>query len=477
LTIVRDSDPEFPGRADLTPEALRKFAIDAVDFMIDYLTGFGEDRIQPAEAPAEIFERFRTGIPEEGASPAEVLDEFRREIVPRATALQHPGNLGYIPNSSGVVPIVADLLASTLNQNVSLVRGGASAAAIESEVVRWLQTLLGYPEDGGGVLTSGGSLANVMGLALARERAGGGGDLVFYVSDETHSSIGRGLKFLGLPGRATRRVGCDDEFRMRPAALREAVSRDRASGLRPAAVVATAGTISSGAVDPLEELSAICREEGLWLHVDGAYGALAAAAPSCAWMRAGLASADSLSLDPHKWLFVPIDTSCLLVRDVPGMRRFFTVVPEYLKVSAAEQDVPQPMEHTVELSRRFRALRIWMALKTYGARAVRERIEEHLQLARKLAWWIDETPDFERLAPVATSTVVFRHAPSGLSDEALDRRNEAILERLNKRSGMFLSRNRLGERFTLRACITHLRTTEDDVRRFFEACREVASGI
>ena len=266
---------------------------------------------------------------------------------------------------------------------------------------------------------------------------------------------------------------------MSPVALKEAMTSDRSRGRRPAAVVATAGTIGSGAVDPLEELADVCREEQIWLHVDGAYGALTAAAPSGAWMRAGLARADSVSLDPHKWLFVPIDTSCLLVRDPDAMRRFFTVVPEYLKVSAAEsEDVHQPMEHTIELSRRFRALRLWMVLKAYGARAVRERIEEHLALARELASWIEAEPRFFLTAPVATSTVTFRFEPPGVeNEEALDRLNERFLERLQREDGLFLSRNRLRGRFTLRACITHLRTREQHVRHFWEACRRVAAEL
>jgi len=243
-------------------------------------------------------------------------------------------------------------------------------------------------------------------------------------------------------------------------------------------LVATAGTIGSGAVDPLEELSEVCREMDLWLHVDGAYGALAAIAPSGALFRAGLASADSLSLDPHKWLFVPIDTSCLLVKDVVSMRRFFTVIPEYLKVSATEQEAPQPMESTIELSRRFRALRLWMVLKAYGALAIRSRIEEHLALARKLASWIEEDSDFELAAPVETSTVVFRFVPGGrLGPEDLDRLNEAMLDRLNREPALFLSRNRLRGRFTLRACVTGLRTTEEDVRRLWKACRKAAEEL
>jgi aromatic-L-amino-acid decarboxylase len=345
-------------------------------------------------------------------------------------------------------------------------------------VVLWLRSLLGLPEEGGGVLTSGGSLANLMGLALAREKAGGGAGLVFYVSEETHSSIERGLRFLGVPVDALRRLPTDDRFHLTPPVLRESIHRDRALGLTPAAVIATAGTIGSGAVDPLEELAELCRDQGVWLHVDGAYGALAAAAPSGAFLRAGLSSADSLSLDPHKWLFVPIDTSCLLVRDAASMRRFFTVIPEYLKVSVAEQEVHQPMESTIELSRRFRALRLWMVLKTYGADAIRERIEDHLALARRLASWVEADTEFELSAPVETSTVAFRYVPEhGLGPDELDRRNEAMFDRLNREPGLFLSRNRLRGRFTLRACITSLRTTEEDLRRLWSACRRASEAL
>src|SRR3990172_9421667 len=469
---------EIPGREDLSPEELRRFAHESVDWMVSYLTSFGEKPIQPGEPPARVFSLLREPLPEEGSAPGEVLQEFVRKIVPFATDLQHPGNFGYIPNSSGIVGIVADLLAATLNQNVSLVRGGASAAAVEAEVVRWLRSLLGFPEEGGGVLTSGGSLANLMGLALAREKAARGADLVFYVSEETHSSIERGLRFLGVPPESLRWLPTDDSFHLTPAVLREAIARDRARGLSPAAVVATAGTIGSGAVDPLEELSEVCREMGIWLHVDGAYGALAAVAPSGAFLRAGLAGADSLSLDPHKWLFVPIDTSCLLVKDVASMRGFLRVIPEYLKVSASEQEVPQPMESTIELSRRFRALRLWMVFKAYGAKAIRDRIEEHLTLARKLASWIESDPEFELAAPVETSTVAFRYVPAkGLGPEELDRLNEAMLDRLNREPALFLSRNRLRGRFTLRACITGLRTTEEDVRRLWGACGKAAEEL
>ena len=461
-------------------EVLRAFGREAVDWIVDYLESFGRAPVLQPAAPAEIQAAFEEPLPEEGAPLQEVFALFKEKVVRYATHLQSPGNFAYIPNSAHFVGVMADALASTLNQNVSLWRGGPSAAALERRVVEWIRDLIGFPPDGHGTLVSGGSMANLIGLALARDRIGAREDLVFYLSPEIHSSIHRGLAFLGLSQKAIHPVKTDSGFRMNPAALAEAIAWDREKGRKPAAVVASAGTVSSGAVDPLQALSDVCREEGLWLHVDGAYGALSAAAPSGAFLRAGLVRADSLSLDPHKWLFVPIDASVLLVRDPARLRRAFSLFPEYLKVRGPEAggDLPHPMESTIELTRRFRALKIWMTLKHQGARSIRERIDTHLQLARRLGSWVDATPGFERLAPVETSIVCFRRVPAGLEphsaaerEKLLDRLNEEILERLNRAGEFFLSHCRLGGRYSLRVCITHLRTTEEHLARLWDAVR------
>jgi aromatic-L-amino-acid decarboxylase len=280
-------------------------------------------------------------------------------------------------------------------------------------------------------------------------------------------------------------VSTDDSYRMRVEALEHLIAEDREQGRNPCAVVASVGTIGSGAVDPLEEIADVCRREGLWLHVDGAYGALAAVAPRGAWMRRGLSRADSVSLDPHKWLFVPIDASCLLVQDPDHMRRFFSLVPEYLKVSAAETEtVYHPMEHTIELSRRFRALKIWMVLKVHGAGAIREIIDHHLELAAAFEDWVRATSGFELLAPTMTSVVCFRRVPPAASRwpepdraERLDSLNAELLERLNHAGGLFLSHCRLGGRFALRVCITHLRSGRPDIERLERALVEIAPSL
>jgi aromatic-L-amino-acid decarboxylase len=467
---------EFPGRPDLEPGALRQIGHHAVDWMVDYLASLGEERrLYPGRAPEDVTARFDEPLPEEGMRLNDVLQQFREMIVEEATHLQHPGNFGYIPNSASFIGILAEALAATLNQNVSLIRGGPSAAVVEGLVVRWLRNLIGYPDSGGGVLTSGGSLANLMALALARECSGPGNDLVYYLSEEIHSSMLRGLRFLGVPATSICSIGTDDSFRMKPDDLLRAIESDRRGGRHPAVVVASSGTIGSGAVDPLEELADICDQHGLWLHVDGAYGALAAAAPSGAWIRRGLARAQSLSMDPHKWLFVPIDASCLLVRDPDQAVRFFTELPEYLKVSSLETKagIPHPMQQTVELSRRFRALKLWMTIKTVGARTLREKIEQHLTLAGELTERLERASDYELLAPTMLSTVAFRLR----GNDELDGLNQELLERLNRRPGLFLSHSRLRGTFAIRVCITHLRTGEADIERLWTALREETRAL
>jgi aromatic-L-amino-acid decarboxylase len=471
---------EFAGRPELDSETLRRFAHQVVDWIADYLESFEDRPVFQQRSPSEVASAFEEPLPVDGGSPDAVFESFKKNVAGLAAYLQHPGNFAYVPNSATVVGVVSDALTSALNQNVSLWRGGPSGAAVERQVVTWIKEMLGYPSDGGGVLASGGSLANLMGLALAREKAGTGKDLVFYMSPEIHSSIHRALRFLGLRKEAIHTIKTDQQYRLKPEALADAVAWDREEGRTPAAVVASAGTINSGAVDPLDQIADLCEEERVWLHVDGAYGALSAVAPSGAWMRSGLARADSLSLDPHKWLFVPIDTSCLLVRDPEHMRRFFTLVPEYLKVGGAESlgELSNPMEHTIELTRRNRALRIWMTLKVYGVRAIQERIEEHLRLAKELGSWVESSPRFELLAPVMTSVVCFRRVPAeSMSIVTLNELNEEIMRRLNTRGGLAMSHCRLREAFSLRACITHLRTKKEHVERLWRVTEEVSAEV
>jgi glutamate/tyrosine decarboxylase-like PLP-dependent enzyme len=346
---------------------------------------------------------------------------------------------------------VGDLVASVLNQNVTAWRSGPAAVTIERTVVRWLAESIGCAGHTGS-LTGGGSTANLMALAMARGTATGG---TLYASAEAHMSIPKAAALLGLGHDAVRTIPVDESFRMIPDALDLAIRNDVDAGRRPVAVVATAGTVSTGSIDPLEEIAAIATRHGVWLHVDGAYGALAALALPDAFR--GLDRADSISLDPHKWLYQPLDCGCLLYRDPRAARAAFSHTGDYAK--PLQSDPAESFaffDESIELSRRFRALKLWLSLRYHGLEAFREAIRGDLALARRLAAAIDAEPSLERLAPVPLSAVCFRYRGS-------DELNLRILQGILKRGRVYISNATIHGRFALRACIVNHRSTADDV--------------
>jgi aromatic-L-amino-acid decarboxylase len=379
------------------------------------------------------------------------------------------------------VAALGDLFASVINQNGTAWRSGPATAVIERTVVAWMAEAVGCAGFHG-TLTSGGSLANLMGLAMAREArvpandAGGSGGVV-YASSEVHMSIGKAVSLLGLGRQNLRLLPCGDDFRLSPSALRSAVADDRAAGRTPLAVVACGGTIVTGAVDPLPEIVAVAREEDLWVHVDGAYGVPAAMVEpeTFAW----LADVDSLSLDAHKWLYQPLDCSILLYRDHEAARRTFALTDDYaasLTSDPIEGDVF--FEETIELSRRIRALKLWLSLRYHGLAAFRAAIADNLRQARLLADLVDDDPVLERVAEVPLSAVCFRWVAG--DPGSLNEQNAVLLDRVNRRGRVYLSNATVGGRFVLRACITNHRTTDADVTAVVDEVRaaitEMESG-
>lgn len=371
---------------------------------------------------------------------------------------------GYVMGSGEPVGALGDFFASVINQNATAWRSGPATAVIERTVVSWLADALGCPGFSG-TLTSGGSLANLMGLAMAREAkapanvAGATGGVV-YASSEVHMSVGKAVALLGLGRDNLRLLPTDADLRMDLAALRRAISDDRAAGRVPMAVVASAGTIVTGSIDPIAEIVEIARAEDLWVHVDGAYGAPAAlAVPE---LFRGLGDVDSLSLDAHKWLYQPLDCSVLFYRDPAAARRAFSLTDDYAAALSEDPIEGQVFfEETVELSRRVRALKLWLSLRYHGLRAFRESIAGNMAQARRLAALVDDEPDLERLADVALSAVCFRWTAG--DPAMLDEANAAILDRVNRRGRVYLSNGTVGGHFALRACITNHRTTDADV--------------
>lgn len=465
-------------RLPLTPDEFRALAQRVVELAADTLAALPGARAFPDTSGAQVSAAFDAPVPEDGLGPA-ALDGLARVVA--LSRAPGPRFFGYVLGSGEPVGALADLLASVLNQNVTAWRSAPAAVTIERVVVRWLAESIGCPGFSGS-LTGGGSSANMMALAMAREsrapaNEGGvqpGG--VLYASAEVHMSIPKAAALLGLGHAAVRLVPVDATFRMDVAELERLVLRDVAAGRTPIAVVATAGTVNTGAIDPLGDVAGVARQHGLWMHVDGAYGALAALATPEAF--AGMELADSLSLDAHKWLYQSLDCGCLLYRDPRAAQAAFSHTGDYTR-SLLEDPIERFafFEESMELSRRFRALRPWLSLRYHGLRAYRESIRTDLALARRLAAAVDARPELERLAPVPLSAVCFRHRGDGARPDAeLDRWNQDLLLRVVRRGRVFLSNATVRGRFALRACLVNHRSTEADVDAVVSEVLAAAAG-
>jgi len=443
----------------LSDGEFRALAARITDLSAGLLAGLEGARAFPDTSAARTAQAFSAPLPEEGLKAA-ALDALG-DVLAHSRA-PTPRFYGYVLGSGEPVAALADLLASVLNQNVTAWRSAPAAVTIERQLVHSLAAALGCPGFTGS-LCGGGSLANLMGLAMAREarlpanehgaRAG-----VVYASSEVHLSIAKSMGLLGLGRKNLRLLEADRHFQLEPARLAQAIRADRAAGRTPLAVVASAGTIATGSIDPLAAIAALCRAEGLWLHVDGAYGALAALAEPQEF--AGLSEADSLSLDAHKWLYQPLDCSLLLFRDAALARRTFSFTPDYVKPLASDSDEAFAFfDESLELSRRFRALKLWLSLRYHGLAAFRDAIRSDLAHAQRLARAVAAGGELELLAPVRLSAVVFRFRHAARADAV----NAAILRRLIERGRVYLSNATVAGQFALRACFVNHRTTDADV--------------
>ncbi len=462
----------------LSVAEFRSLAARMTELSAELLAGLEGLRAFPEVSGTQTERAFATPLPEQGLGPA-ALDALG-EVLEMSRA-PTPRFYGYVLGSGEPVAALADLLTSVLNQNVTAWRSAPAAVTIERHLVRSLAASLGC--DGfTGSLCGGGSMANLMGLAMAREaqlpaNEAGARPGIVYASSEVHMSIPKAMALLGLGRASLRLIGADDGYRMDARALREAVAADRAAGRTPLAVVATAGTVNTGAIDPLGDIASICREQRLWLHVDGAYGALAALAIPEAF--AGLGAADSVSLDAHKWLYQPLDCGLLLFRSSHAARHAFSFTGDYAKSLASDPvEAFTFFDESLELSRRFRALKLWLSLRYHGLAAFRSAIRADLRHARALGAAVSGADGLELLAPVELSAVCFRCLP-GEPDQDADRFNAGILRRIIERGRVYLSNATLRGRFALRACFVNHRTTDRDVAEIvpevLQAAREVSA--
>ncbi|GMV04750.1 MAG: L-2,4-diaminobutyrate decarboxylase [Gemmatimonadota bacterium] len=450
--------------------------------MADYLAEVGELPVLARVRPGDVRSRLPAEPPRRGESLDDALSDFREVVLPGITHWNHPAFFGYFSITGSGPGILGEMLAAALNVNAMVWRSSPAATELEEVTLDWLRQLVGLPKAFDGTINDTASHSVLYALAAAREvaypeahRTGMFGQPRgrVYASEHAHSSVEKAVLTLGLGQDGYRTIASDDAFRMRPDALRAALEEDAREGIRPVAVVATQGTTSTTSVDPVDRIAPLAREFGAWLHVDAAYGGPAAILPELRPLFAGWEEADSVVLNPHKWLFTPVDCSVLYCRRPEDLVRAFSIVPEYLR--AAETGKARDlMDYGQALGRRFRSLKLWFVLRYFGREGIEANLREHLRLARLFAEWVEEEPGWEVAAPVPFSLVCFRVAPPGATGEEADGLNQKVLDRVNESGEAFLSHTRLRGRLVLRLAIGNLKTTEAHVARTWELLREAA---
>lgn len=486
MTVPDRTPPERPFTGDMPPEEFRAHAHRMVDWMADYLRDVGGYPVLSRVEPGAIRAALPPHAPEAGEPFDSMFRDFQEILLPGITHWNHPAFHGYFANTASGPGILGEMLAAALNANAMVWRSSPAGTELEIHVLEWIRELLGLPGGFQGTINDTASHSSLYALAAAREAAwpGAAAGGVYglppgriYLSTEAHSSIDKAAMTLGF-GRTEglRRVESDEDFRMRPEALRRALEEDRAAGIRPVAVVATLGTTSTTAVDPVEAIAELAASHGAWLHVDAAYAGVAACLEEFREHFRGWERADSIVVNPHKWLFTPMDCSLLYSRRPEVLHSAFSLTPEYLRSGEGEA-ARNLMDSGVALGRRFRALKLWFVLRWFGAEGIRARIREHVRLARVFEGWVRAEPGWEVSAPVPFSLVVFRLARRGASVEAQDELNLAILDRLNAGGEAFLTHTRLHGRVVLRLSVGNLRTREEHLARTWELLREAAQAV
>ena len=478
---------------DWDPKHARELGEHAVNLWTELLERLRELPIRRRETREQVREAVLRNVPDEPL-PTDELVEYLREIVfDHSMYPGHPGFMAYISGAGTIPGAAADLLAAALNQNVGGWRLSPAATEIEQHLTRWLASEMGLPQGSGGLLTSGGAMANFIGLKVARDRALGPGvredgvrsapPMRIYTSEDAHDTNDRAADMLGLGQASVRHIPTDDEYRVRIDALRSAIEQDVVAGIKPIAVIGVAGTTATGAIDPLVEMSEICAERGLWFHVDGAYGAPAAMVPGLRPEFAGMERADSISIDPHKWLYTPHSGGCVLMRDVEQLHEAFRLHPSYTRedkrIAGTGDDL---YEFGPQFSRGFQGLKVWLSLLAHGRAAYVRRIGQDVELAKYLHRRVEDRPEFEPMAPTVLSIACFRYVPPDLlagpgRDEYLDTLNERLMIELQLDGRVFPSNAVLRGRFALRACIVNFRTEAEEMDLLLDVAAELGAGL
>ncbi|MGE3181283.1 MAG: aspartate aminotransferase family protein [Phycisphaerae bacterium] len=478
---------------DIDPAEFRAAMHRVADMVADYLENVGEYSVSPDMQPGDLRAALPKAPPLHGQPLDTLLDDYKRLIEPNVTHWNHPGFMAYFAVTGSAPGILGEALCAALNVNAMLWRTGPAPTELEEHVCDWLRQMMDLPKEFRGHINDTASISSMLALAAARERAGfdirtkgmaGRADLpqlTIYCSDQAHSSIDKAALTLGLGVESCRRVASNDAFELDIDALERKIAEDKQAGCMPIAIVATIGTTSTTAVDPVAALADIAQREGMWLHVDGAYAGSAAICPEYRAKYKGLERADSFVFNPHKWLFVPVDCSILMVRDEPLLKRTFSIIPAYL--TSEEQGVTNLMDLGVQLGRRFRALKVWMVLRGFGQEGLQARIRNHCRLAQEFASWVDASQNFERVAPVPFSTVNFvakmpvgsKHAGKDwrevYSQSEQDAYQAKLEDAVNAAGPVFISHTKLKDRYCLRLSVGNLRTTRETLKTTWNLLR------
>ncbi|MBA2341781.1 MAG: amino acid decarboxylase [Pyrinomonadaceae bacterium] len=479
----------------MNAEDFRRYGYELIDWISDYLSHPEQYAVLSRARPGEFQSKIPSSPPAAGESMDAILKDVDKLIAPALTHWNHPSFFAYFAISASAPGIFGELLTAAFNVNGMLWRTSPAATELETVALSWLRQMMNLPQDFDGIIYDTASISTMHALAAAREnlslriREDGmtGREnplplLRVYASEETHSSIEKAAITLGLGQRALRKIGVDQDYRMNAQALIQAIEEDRSAGTLPFCVVATVGTTSTTSIDPVREIADVCKHYNLWLHVDAAYGGSAAVVPEMRHVLDGCDMADSLVTNPHKWLFTPVDCSVLYCRHMDVLRRAFSLVPEYLRTNETEE-VRNGMDYGIQLGRRFRSLKLWMVMRYFGHEGLAARIREHCRLARLFASWVEESKEWELLAPVPFSLVCFRFRPAHHQGEAekdyrarLNQINETIMHAVNRTGEAYLSHTVLREELALRLAIGNIRTTEAHVRRAWELLNEHAAA-
>ena len=458
------------------PDEFRRHGHQLVDWMADYFARVGDLPVTPAVQPGDIRRRLPPEPPAAGEPFDTLFADFQRIILPGMTHWNHPGWFAYFPCNNSPPSVLGEMLTAAMGAQCMSWATSPAATELEQVVMDWLRGMIGLPADFTGVIQDTASTATLVALLSARERAGNGGALTVYASREAHSSVDKGARLAGYGTERLRHIPVDAAYALDPAALERAIEEDRAAGLTPACVVATIGSTSSTAIDPVEAVAAVCRRYGVWLHVDAAYAGSAAIVPELRHRFAGMEQADSVVFNPHKWLLTNFDCTAYFVRDVDALLRACRASPEYLR-TPHDAEVVNYRDWGIQLGRRFRALKLWFVVRSYGVEGLRAMIRRHVALAGALAERIGRDPRFELMAPAPFGLVCFRWRPPVTDDEETDRLNAALLARVNGSRRVHLTHTRLGGRYAIRLVVGQRETTGEHVDEAWRLVLEAAEAL